>query len=122
MTAEPYAIANNLPFYLVSSFSLMDGIPSVINTNQFFFFNGTYANKKILLAWEHDHFPPTLNDLLKRYFPNGGEPSLSNSFWPSADYDTVWTVSLDGQGNLTAHNTLCEGIDSKNLPSTAPRF
>jgi hypothetical protein len=122
MTAEPYAIANNLPFYLASSFSLMDDTPSLANTNNYFFIGGTFSNKKILLAWEHSHFPPTLNDLLARYFPNGGAPSLANSFWPGDDYDTVWTVKLDGQGNLTANNALCEGINSTNLPKTAPQF
>jgi hypothetical protein len=122
MTAEPYAIANNLPFYLVTSFSLMDDAPSIANTNNFFFIGGAYSNKKILLAWEHAHYPYTLNDLLKRYFPNGGGPSVATDFWPGTDYDTVWTVKLDGQGNLTANNALCEGIDSSKLPATAPQF
>jgi len=129
MTAEPYAIANNLPFYLVSGFSLMDvnfadlqASASVIKTNDYFFAGGAYVGKKVLLAWEHDHFPPTLNELLKRYFPNGGQPSIDNSFWPGTDYDTVWTVKLDAQGNLTADNALCEGIDSTKLSLTAPQF
>lgn len=122
MTAEPYAIANNLPYYLAASFNLMDIVNSVPNTNNYFFIGGTYSNKKILLAWEHDHFPYTLNDLLKRYFPNGGEPSVSNTFWPSADYDTIWTVTLDATGNLSVDNALCEGIDSTKLPATAPQF
>ncbi|MFZ4478282.1 MAG: hypothetical protein ACOYNZ_00165 [Rhodoferax sp.] len=136
MTVEPYAIANNLPFYLVSSFSLMDvdssNLPdslltsqSVINATNYLFIGGSYANRKILLAWEHDHLPPTLNDLLSRYFPKGGAPVLSNTFWPSNDYDTVWTVKLDAQGNLTADNALCEGIDSATLQKlfpTAPQF
>lgn len=144
MTAEPYAIANGLPFHLVSGFSLMDvydskgSIPvdannvpdisatsSVINATNYFFFGGNYANKKILLAWEHDHIPPTLNDLFKRYFPSGGAPPLSSTPWPDTDYDTVWTVKLDAQGNLTADNSLCEGIDSTILQSNfsaAPHF
>ena len=133
MTVEPYAIANNLPFYLVASFSLMDidytNLPaslstsqSVINATNYLFMGGNYANKKILLAWEHDHLPPTLNDLLSRYFPKGGAPLFSNTFWPGTDYDTIWTVKLDAQGNLTADNSLCEGIDSAKLPPNAPQF
>ncbi len=122
MTAEPYAIANNLPFYLVTSFSLMDLAPSIANTNNFFFIGGAYSNKKILLAWEHAHYPYTLNDLLKRYFPNGGEPSVATNFWPGTDYDTVWTVKLDAVGNLSVDNSMCEGIDSSKLPATAPDF
>jgi hypothetical protein len=129
MTAEPYAIANNLPFYLVSDFSLMDinftnlqASASVIKANDYFFTDGAYAGKKVLMAWEHAHFPPTLNELLKRYFPNGGQPSIASNFWPEADYDTVWTVTLDAQGNLTADNALCEGIDTTTLPLAAPQF
>lgn len=144
MTVEPYAIANSLPFYLVSGFSLMDvydsagNIPvdannvrdisataSVTNATNYFFIGGNYSNKKILLAWEHDHIPATLNDLFKRYFPNGGAPSLPSTPWPGTDYDTVWTVKLDAQGNLTADNSLCEGIDSTILQanfSVAPTF
>jgi hypothetical protein len=133
MTAEPYAIANNLPFYLVSSFSLMDvnftdlvASPSVIKANDYFFTGGSFSGKKILLAWEHDHFPPTLNELLSRYFPGGiGGPSLASTPWPDSDYDTIWTVKLDAQGNLTADNSLCEGLDSTILQanfSSAPQF
>lgn len=134
MTVEPYAIANNLPFYLVASFSLMDvdytdypanllNSQSVINATNYFFIGDNYSNKKILLAWEHAHLPLTLNDLFSRYFPGGvGGPSLSSTPWPSADYDTIWTVKLDAQGNLTADNALCEGIDSARLPPDAPQF
>lgn len=42
--------------------------------------------------------------------------------WPSTDYDTIWTVTLDQFGNLTVDNALCEGIDSENLPGEAPQF
>jgi hypothetical protein len=136
LTIEPYAIANRLPFHLVSSFSLMDvdysnppdslpASPSVINAYKYFFIGGKFANKKILLAWEHEHLPPTLNDLFTSYFPKGGAPSFSNTFWPESDYDTIWTIKLDAQGNLTADNSLCEGIDSAALQKlfpAAPQF
>jgi hypothetical protein len=39
---------------------------------------------------------------------------------PDVDYDTIWTVKLDSAGNLTVDNALCEGIDSSQLPATAP--
>ena len=132
MTVLPYAIANNLPYSLVTGLSMMDvnfadmqASASVIKLNDVLFTGGAYSGKKVLLAWEHDHLPPTLNELLKRYFPNGGAPSMSSDIWPGTDYDTVWTFKLDAQGNLTADNTLCEGIDSAVLQtnfSTAPQF
>jgi hypothetical protein len=42
--------------------------------------------------------------------------------WPSTDYDTIWRVQLDGQGNVTVDNALCEGIDSASLPVAPPQF
>jgi hypothetical protein len=32
------------------------------------------------------------------------------------------TAKLDGSGNLTVDNALCEGIGSGALPATAPQF
>jgi len=54
-------------------------------------------------------------------------PAVAPRSWqrtpgPATDYDTIWTVNLDGQGNLTVNNALCEGIDSALLPDTAPKF
>jgi len=42
--------------------------------------------------------------------------------WPVTDYDTIWTVTLDAQGNLTIDNEMCEGIDSSGLSAVAPLF
>jgi hypothetical protein len=42
--------------------------------------------------------------------------------WPENDYDSIWTVKLDGSGNLTIDNAICEGINSAALPATAPQF
>jgi len=118
LTVLPYAIANNLPYYLVSNIELFDP-NSPQQTSQFFFFGGQFSNKTILLAWEHSHFPPIIDALLAKY-PN---PSAKKApSWPSADYDTIWTVKLDANGNLTVDNALCEGIDSAALPATAPQF
>jgi hypothetical protein len=65
-----------------------------------------------------------VNALLASYFQNGsGQPaSLTAPNWPDADYDTVWTVTIDGAGNVTVDNATCEGIDSGALPGTAPQF
>jgi hypothetical protein len=73
-----------------------------------------------LAAWEHLHIPTTVNALIASYFPNGGGPTAPN--WPSSDYDTVWTVMLDAQGNLSVDNQTCEGINSATLPATPPQF
>lgn len=121
LTVLPYAIANNLPYRLVSSFYIGSPTdPKVARaTSDFFFTGGTLSNQTVLLAWEHEHFPPLLEYLLKSY---GGTVTAPTLPWPQTDYDTIWTVTLDAKGNLTVNNALCEGIDSTSLPKTAPRF
>ncbi|HYL46146.1 MAG TPA: hypothetical protein VEU52_03910 [Candidatus Limnocylindrales bacterium] len=121
LTAEPYAIANNLPFNFAASVAVFSQNPPALSTlaSNFFFTNGTFTNKTILVAWEHDHIPPTINALISSYQP---PPSRIAPNWSDSDYDTIWTVKLDGQGNLTVDNSLCEGIDSASLPATPPPF
>ena len=120
LTAWPYAIANNLPYYLVSEFEIFDpGSPAA--TVRYFFFDPKFSGQTILLAWEHAHFPPIINALLG-YYPGGSAQELATDAWPGNDYDTIWTVKLDAQGNLTVDNALCEGIDSAALPAAAPQF
>jgi hypothetical protein len=119
LTVEPYAIANNLPFKLATSFAVFDqNAPDLAtNASNFFFTGGTFSNKTVLVAWEHDHIPPTLNALLATY--HGGQ-TVPN--WSDSDYDSIWTIKLDAQGNLTVDSALCEGIDSASLPAAPPQF
>jgi hypothetical protein len=120
LTAWPYAIANNLPYHLVSEFEIFDsGSPAA--TVRYFFFDPKFSGQTILLAWEHAHFPPIINALLG-YYPGGSAQELAPDAWPGNDYDTIWTVKTDAVGNLTVDNALCEGIDSALLPKTAPPF
>jgi hypothetical protein len=122
LTVLPYAIANNLPFNLVSSFNIgLATDPGVAKkTSDFFFTGGALSGQTVLVAWEHEHFPPLLTYLLTTYYGGSNpDPALA---WPQGDYDTIWTIKLDGSGNLTVDNALCEGIDSIPLPKTAPQF
>ena len=88
--------------------------------SDFFFNGGKFSNQTVLLAWEYNHIPLTVNALLSSYFPHGGAPTAPG--WPGEDYDTIWTVTLDAQGNLTVDNTQCEGIQSVALPAACPQF
>jgi hypothetical protein len=119
LTAEPYAIANNLPFNLAASIDVFSQNAPALATlaTNFFFTGGTFSNQTLLVAWEHDHIPPTINALLNTYNIGPIAPD-----WPPNDYDTIWTVTLDGVGNLSVNNALCEGINSATLPATAPQF
>ena len=128
LTLLPYAIANNLPYSLAASFGLgvnpVDPV-SAKTASDFFFTGGRFSNQTVLLAWESGHIRPLINALLASYgsnvplLPTAGPPSGG---WPNADYDTVWTVRLDAQGNATVDNALCEGIDTTQLPTAAPQF
>jgi hypothetical protein len=127
LTVLPYAIANNLPYYLAASFSLdadANSKTAAENARKFFFTNTNTAglnlsNQTVLLAWEHDHFPPLITHLLQSYGGTVPVPTLS---WPPNDYDTIWTVTLDGSGNVTVNNALCEGIASPPAFSPPPQF
>ena len=116
LTVEPYAIAYNLPFRFAEGFDWSSG-PA---TSNFFFNGGGFSNSSVLLAWEHGAIPVTVSALISSYFPQGGAPQAPD--WPDNDYDSVWTVTLDGQGNLAVNNSVCEGIPSAALPATAPQF
>ncbi len=116
LTVLPYAIANNLPYYLASSFYIGDKNVAQL-AKDYFFTGGTLSNQTILLGWESQRINPLINTLLDTY---GGQAPKRN--WPGGDYDTIWTVKLDSFGNLSVNNDLCEGIDSEALPSTAPLF
>jgi hypothetical protein len=135
LTILPYAVANNLPYNLAASFPLVTDPtdptdptnptdPTVAqNTSDFFFTNrygANLSNQTVLLAWESGHIKPFINALLNSY--GSKNLPLLPTDWPHTDYDTIWTVTLDAQGNLTVDNDLCEGIDSTNLPATAPQF
>jgi hypothetical protein len=119
LTAEPYAIANNLPYSLAASVAVFSQNPPALSTlaSDYFFTGGTFSNQTLLVAWEHNHIPPIVNALLANY-----ESSQTAPNWPDTDYDTIWTVTLDGAGDLRVNNGLCEGINSATLPKWAPQF
>src|ERR1039457_6063726 len=117
LTAEPYAIANNLPYNLVASFLISDQNAPQLTSN-FFFTGGTFSNQRVLLAWSYQYIQPTVNWLIASYHGDGPRVPA----WPDTDYDSMWTVTLDAQGNVTVDNAMCEGINSAALPATPPQF
>src|SRR5664279_3564320 len=88
LTVLPYAIANNLPYNLAASFELLDQNAPQLTSN-FFFNGGQFSNQTVLVGWEHDHIPWTVNALLTSYQPNVQQ---APKWWPDTDYDTIWTV------------------------------
>ena len=119
LTAAPYAIANDLPFRLVSDIEIFAAGSDAAMARRLFF-DGAFSGTTTLLAWEHSHIPAIVTALIQAYDPQGGAPVVPG--WLSADYDSIWTVRLDDSGRLTVDNALCEGIDSSKLPATAPAY
>ncbi len=119
LTAEPYAIANHLPLNLAANVPVFaQNAPQLAtDASGFFFANPAFSNQTLLVAWEHDHIPPTVKALLASYNSQQTVPD-----WPDDDYDTIWTIRIDAQGNLSIDNASCEGIDSSLLPSFPPWF
>lgn len=134
LTVLPYAIANNLPYYLAANLKLGNPYtPTELDvaqaTRDYFFFphpdGSSFSNQTILVAWESGHIRPFLNELIKSFgtsLPLLDTVGPPTGGWLSTDYDTIWTVMLDAQGNLTIHNALCEGINSSSLPDGPPIF
>jgi hypothetical protein len=121
LTILPYVIANDLPYYLVSNFLFTNTAQGQL-ASDFFFTGGAFSNKTVLLAWESGRIKKIINALLSSYGVIEGNPLRLDEHWPHTDYDTIWTVTLDEDGNLTVDNALCEGIDSEKLPVEAPQF
>lgn len=130
-TVAPYAIANGIPYNVASTF--LYAVPGSTSESQaqitlqaanFFFTGGRFTGKTLLISWEHAHIPMIAQSLVNLYFAGSSSVPTVPPFtsWPDDDYDTIWTFNLDGNGNLTLDNHMCEGIDSKTLPSTAPAY
>lgn len=119
LTVAPYAIANGLPYQLLSSFNQGEAnAPQVIR--DFFFIGGGFSHKKVLLGSTFQFNPPIVNALLESYYPNGGAPAIPT--WLPTNYDSIWILTIDSQGNLTVDFSGCQGIDSTALPVAPPKF
>ena len=119
LTVQPYAIANGLPFNLVSAIDT--GLSSApASLSNFFFTGNTFSNHKLLVGWMYTQNPMIVNALLSSYFPNGGAPTAPA--WSPLDYDSMWVIKIDATGNLLVDFSQCEGISSSALPGMPPIF
>jgi len=67
LTVAPRAIANNPPYRLVSDFEVFAKDSPKLTSD--LFFDPRFSDRTVLLAWEHEHIPPTVRALLARCFP-----------------------------------------------------
>lgn len=120
MTVEPYAIANRLPYHLLTTVNWTAGDPGP-HTSTFFFTGGQFTNHKVLFGYAYVQIDQTINALLASYFPGSNNPPTA-PVWSPYDYDSLWIITLDAKGNLTADFSQCEGISSASLPVAPPAF
>lgn len=119
LTVQPFAIKNNLPYNLLSAIDV--SAPNAAQLIKNFFFTGdTFSNRKLLAGWTYTQTPQIVNELIKSYFPNGGAPAAPA--WSPIDYDSLWVVTIDTNGNLTADFSQCQEIKSSALPEAPPTF
>lgn len=102
LTVLPYAIANNLPYNLVSSFfiNMASSKPAAKNTSDFFFTHKNSAGVNlsghtVLVAWEHEHYEPLIDQLLASY---RSTLTVPEGIWQQDDYDTSGPCGSTGRG------------------------
>ena len=93
--------------------------PVATEASDYFFNGGKFSNQTMLVGMGARSHPADCQCAAGELFRRQGPPAPD---WPDDDYDTIWTVTLDANGNLTVDNALCEGIESAALPATPPEF
>lgn len=118
LTISPFTIKYSIPLNLIENNNFSWDQPNKMA--EYFFTNGQFNNKHILIAWEHDNIVKAINILFKNiYKDNNAISQIPN--WPSNDYDTIWKLELNQNGDITFSNT-CEGIPTPSLPMACPNF
>ena len=118
LTINPFVIKNSMPLNLVAE--------SNFNWNnyqamaQYFFQESQFSNQTILIAWEHDTVNSMLDYLIGTIYDQPESVALIPT-WAGNDYDTIWKIQLNQNGQLTFSNT-CEGISSATFPLSCPAF
>ncbi|MEN1833953.1 hypothetical protein AAIM60_13790 [Pseudomonas lijiangensis] len=121
MTVAPFAIEHDLPLTL-ADFQWNDPIDlaqALFNRASPHFSRAEHGSA-ILVGWEHANIEKAVKYLLTDMYRNP-DAAAQVPAWSFEDYDSVWELATDKQGNLTFSNT-CEAIPTTALPSTCPAF
>lgn len=118
LTISPFTIKYGIPLNLVAANNFTWNQPESLAT--YFFTNNKFSNKTLLVAWEHGGIDKAVKFLFKGvYNDTSAEAQLPH--WVSTDYDTIWKLELDGNGDAKFSNS-CEGIATVSLPMSCPKF
>jgi len=117
LTVNPFTIYYNMQLSLVpaSQFAWSDHDQMA----QYFFTDSKFDKKTLLVGWEHKNIDEAIKYLITDIYGQ----KLPDNFpsWDGKDYDTIWKVRINKEGDLTFSNT-CEGIATSSLPTSCPAF
>ncbi len=121
LTIAPFAIQHDLPLTL-APFQWQDAedLAEALFNKESPYFQGRKAGASILVPWEHVHIEASVKYLLGTLYKDSKAASNIPT-WSFQDYDTVWELSTDKNGDLEFKNT-CEGVSTESLPTTCPAF
>jgi hypothetical protein len=121
LTVAPFAILHGLSLTLAPfQWEDADDLAQALFDRDSRYFQHPASGSSILVGWEHGNIESAVKYLLTTIYQN---PAAAKQVpaWSYGDYDTIWEISTDKDGNLTFKNT-CEGIATAALPSTCPAF
>jgi hypothetical protein len=121
LTVAPFAIQYDLPLTL-AQFQWSDAIDlaQALFNRESPYFKHADSGATILVGWEHAHIEKAVKYLLATMY-RSPDAAQKVPAWSFEDYDTVWELSTNKDGDLTFRNT-CEGFSTAVLPSTCPAF
>ena len=121
LTIEPFATEYGKAVDIAAfPWNDAESLAAALFTQNSPFSKAKYDNAKGLVAWEHAHIEKAVRYLIGTIYQR---PDALKDLpqWSYTDYDTIWTLATDAQGNLQFTNS-CEGISTDLLPSTCPAF
>lgn len=121
LTISPFAIQHDRDLTL-AGFQWNDAptLAASLFTRNTPYSDAAFNKSSTLVAWEHEHIEKAVQYLFDTLYDNR-EAAKKIPAWSFTDYDTVWKIQSDDNGDITFSNA-CEGIDSDSLPSTCPAF
>lgn len=121
LTVSPFAIQSELPLTLAPfQWNDPEDLARALFDRASPYFQHSASGATILVGWEHGNIEKAVKILFASVYKNP-QAAAQLPAWSYTDYDTVWTLSTDKDGNLTFTNS-CEHIPTASLPSTCPAF
>ncbi|WP_143569711.1 hypothetical protein [Tenacibaculum agarivorans] len=138
LTIAPFAIQYGLPITLASfEWYESESLANALFNKKSKYFNHK-DNQTIIVCWEHGNLRASVISVFEELYkvqiatnkhcycetrrenPKPGGNTIITC-WRGDNYDSVWILKTDNEGNLTFANT-CEHIPTEKLPTSCPIF